>query len=323
MAELVGAVFTSHAAWVDTPPVEWDAIRALRHHRADVPSESDREKADKARRTQAAKQRLRNKLDEMAPDALIIFGDDQTECFDFTNLPAISVYAGEKFAGPRRSAPRIPNLPSSYVTVPGHPRLASSVLSGLMAHGFDPALSLSASNPVKGMCHAVMTPLAFFGRYSTPTVPILINAYYAPQVTARRCYQLGRAVREIIANDPSELRVAVIGSGGLWHTPNHQDAYLNEEFDRRGLEFLEEGQISQWCDFFDSYVVSDDDKSQLHETGAVTGLPSPGGPQIGTRETCNWIAAASVIDHRPCTIVDYIPVYASPIGLGFAYCDRP
>jgi hypothetical protein len=44
------------------------------------------------------------------------------------------------------------------------------------------------------------------------------------------------------------------------------------------------------------------------------------GPQGGTRETCNWIAAAAVAA-KPATFVEYVPVYASPIGCGFAYWD--
>ena len=35
----------------------------------------------------------------------------------------------------------------------------------------------------------------------------------------------------------------------------------------------------------------------------------------------NWIAASSVAEGRPFTIVDYVPIYASPIGTAFAYCD--
>jgi len=45
-----------------------------------------------------------------------------------------------------------------------------------------------------------------------------------------------------------------------------------------------------------------------------------GGPQGGTREIANWIAASAVAG-KPATVVDYVPVYASPIGCGFAYWD--
>ncbi len=51
----------------------------------------------------------------------------------------------------------------------------------------------------------------------------------------------------------------------------------------------------------------------------VTGLPGAPGPQNGTREICNWIAAAGVAEGHAATVVDYVPVYVSPLGAGFAY----
>ena len=50
-------------------------------------------------------------------------------------------------------------------------------------------------------------------------------------------------------------------------------------------------------------------------TGMYNGLGS------GTGETRNWIAAAAVVAGVPGTMIDYIPLYASPIGTGFAYWD--
>ena len=40
----------------------------------------------------------------------------------------------------------------------------------------------------------------------------------------------------------------------------------------------------------------------------------------GTGEGRNWIVAAGVAGARPWTVVDYVPVYYSPIGAGFATC---
>ncbi len=52
----------------------------------------------------------------------------------------------------------------------------------------------------------------------------------------------------------------------------------------------------------------------------VTGMPEPRRTAGGTREICNWIAAAGG-GGRPAraTVVDYVPIYASPVGAGFAY----
>ena len=63
----------------------------------------------------------------------------------------------------------------------------------------------------------------------------------------------------------------------------------------RNLAFkLEVGDVKAWASHFDSYVVQPGDASQDVSTPrrGITGLPTPGGPQGGTRETCNWIAAA-------------------------------
>ena len=52
----------------------------------------------------------------------------------------------------------------------------------------------------------------------------------------------------------------------------------------------------------------------------VTGMS--GGLGSGSGETRNWIAAAAVAEGTKGTVVDYVPVYASPCGMGFAYWDQ-
>jgi hypothetical protein len=52
----------------------------------------------------------------------------------------------------------------------------------------------------------------------------------------------------------------------------------------------------------------------------MTGMPALSGPQGGgTRETCNWIAAAGAVEGSTATIVDRVPIYASPVDTAFAY----
>ena len=166
-----------------------------------------------------------------------------------------------------------------------------------------------------------MRPAQSLTDLRTPIVPILINCYYAPQPTAARCYQVGRAVREIIEELPGSLRIALVGSGGLWHTPRKKQAWLNEAFDEALLGHMARGDIRAMAACFDEYQVPAGDASQ--DIGArgreVTGMPGFGGPQGGTRETCNWIAAAGAVEGTTATIVDRVPIYASPIDAAFAY----
>jgi hypothetical protein len=177
--------------------------------------------------------------------------------------------------------------------------------------------------PERGVGHAILRPAESITDYDIPIVPVLVNCYYAPQPTAQRCYDFGKAIRDIIEADKSDLRVAVVGSGGLWHTPGAKQAYLDEDWDRGFLKYLEAGDARGMAEHFDSYVIPEGDLSQyVGERGrGATGMPGFGGPQGGTREACNWIVAAAVGDGTRNTIVDYVPVYASPIGAAFSYAD--
>lgn len=326
MAKLVGVYNMSHSPFCYMPAERWNQTRAGRSLREDVPFEDLDEAKAKQARIQAAFGVLRKKVAQAKPEVFIVFGDDQLECFDFNNYPPFMVYVGEEFQGTLSASdayytPSGERPKTALKTMKGHPGLAANLLTGLMQRGIDPAWAMDMPKPDKGIGHAVMRPAESVTDLTTPVVPVLVNCYFAPQVTAKRCYQLGRAVREIIEEYPEDLRVAVLGSGGLWHTPGARDAYLDEDFDRGELAFMEAGDAKGMAEFFDAYAVPQDDHSQpVGERGrTATGLPASPGPQGGTREICNWIVTSAIADGSRATIVDYVPVYASPVGAGFAY----
>jgi hypothetical protein len=314
VATLAGVFAMSHSPFCYMPPERWNEVRASRALRADVPVDELETNRSKAGRVAAAFSALRARVAAAAPDVLVVFGDDQLECFDFANFPAFAVFAGQEFHGALASGAR--------ARVPGHPGLAAALLTGLMRRGFDPAFCLDVPKPERGIGHAFLRPAESLTHFTTPIVPVFLNCYYAPQPTAERCYQLGVAVGEIVAEYPGALRVAVVGSGGLWHTPRAKDAYLDEAFDHAIVAAMMAGDARGMARHFDAYQVPAGDASQASagRGPGATGLPGAGGPQGGTRETCNWIAAAAVAEGRPFTLADYIPIYASPIGAGFAYC---
>lgn len=326
MASLVGAFNTVHTPFCYIPPSRWEDVRKRRSLRADVPEDGP-EAFQKAERIQRAFAVIREKLAEARPDVLVIFGDDQREYFDFDNYPAFAVYADAEFRGALSQEDMQRYLGAdggepAHRTMRGHPQLAAAILVGLQNRGFDPAFCLG-TEAAREVGHAFMRPAESVTDLTIPIVPVMINCYFAPQVTAKRCYQLGKAVGEVIAELAADLRVAVIGSGGLWHTPGAPDAYLDEDFDRATLRFLEEGKPLSAAQYFDSYKPPLGDRSQeTGPRGAVsTGLPATCGPQGGTREFCNWVAAAATVPDKRWRIIDYIPIYSSPVGAGFAYCE--
>ena len=187
-----------------------------------------------------------------------------------------------------------------------------------MRKGLDPAFCMDMPNPEKGLAHGLIWKAESMTGVDRPIVPILLNCHYGPQISGVRAYEAGKALRKVIDEDESDLRVVVVGTGGLWHTPGAPGAYLDESFDAEFLRLLESGNARGAAEFFDTYPVSPDDESQAPGRVA-TGMPLSSGPQGGTRQVCNWIAAAGAANAAPFTIVEYVPVYASPIGAGFAY----
>lgn len=339
VAEVALVLCTSHTPFLFTSPEEWIEASARRRSRgairADVPIDDLDTGRAKYARCMDALAVLRRKLEEARPDVLLVFGDDQGEQFRFENFPAFSVFVGAAFEGykysrhvglPVRGAerPQRPKTAETWATVRGHPELARELMVRLVERGFDPAFSTGLADADEGMGHAFMRP-SFYVRpaYDVPTVPFAVNCYYGPQPTGKRCYELGRAVREIVDALPRRLRVAVIGSGGLWHTPNAPGAYLDEAFDRATLDGLRAGDARRMAAHFDSRPAWPEPKDDATRDLASGGTGMVGGLGGGTGEVRNWIAAAAVADGRPGTVVDYVPIYASPVGVAFAYWDRP
>ena len=329
MATFIGSFFHSHGGMTSLDPARWSEVQRSRPIREDVPIDDEETNLRKGARIHDAFRVLREKIAELETDVLVVFSDDQLECFDFNNYPAFAIYVGEQF---RKGLPRpgrelyqnpVGRSAEGGTSFNGHPDLAVALLSGVMRRGFDPAFCMDMPKPDRGLASGVIRTAEELTDFSLPIVPVMMNLYFAPQPTAMRCYQFGKAVREVIDELPGDLRVGVVASGGLWHTPGMPAAWLNTEFDLTTLDLLKVGDARGMAEYFDGYVIPPDDTSQ--DTGLrarrVTGMPSLGGPALGTRETCAWVAAAAVTEGRPTAIVDYVDVYASPAGNAFAYCD--
>jgi hypothetical protein len=245
---------------------------------------------------QAAVVRLQQAMAEASPDAVVVFGDDQAEIFPDDFRPALMVYTGAS----------VPNMPDLFTkapyeagrkagwaygpegaTIPIASDLATHLTHQLIADGFDLAHAGRLWEGV-GLGHA----FGFvFGRlmdgHAVPMVPVIINTLYPPnQPTARRCYELGRAVRTAIESFPGDERVAVVGSGGLSHF------LIDQEIDRTFLEALREKDAETICN-----------------------LPSVR-LQSGTGELRSWIAAVAAAQELNLEFLEYQACYRSPVGSG-------
>src|SRR5712692_3204761 len=206
MGKIVGAWATVHAPQIFTRPP------------SEVPEQLD---ADIA-----AMRLMGKELDELKPDAVIVIGADHLETFFLSAVPTFAIVGGEK----SKAA-----FARKTYALPIHP-FAEELLDKLVNGGFDMTYSEDAE---LGHAFAAVYEWVIEGR-AIPVVPIFVNTYLPPLATARRCAQLGAAIRDIVLASP--YRVAIIASGGMSHYPGAwkypQPAY---DFDWWAIAQMERG----------------------------------------------------------------------------------
>jgi hypothetical protein len=250
-------------------------------------------------RCSAALDRLKAEIAATAPDVAIVIGDDQSELFGSDNMPAFSIFYGDTIVTHDRwSDEKWPDWAKSmgrgYAmeavhSFPGAGDFARDLIAELMKSHIDVACSDKVVNPHKaGFGHAFgFIVQRLFGERVIPMIPIALNTYYPPNVPSpERVHDIGRALRKAVQTHPSDLRVAVIASGGLSHF------VVDEELDRRVI---------------DGFAAN---KAHL-----LRELPE-GALHSGSSEILNWVMAAGAVDHLPLKWIDYEPLYRTPAGTG-------
>jgi protocatechuate 4,5-dioxygenase beta chain len=68
----------------------------------------------------------------------------------------------------------------------------------------------------------------------------VVNVLQHPLPTPRRCYKLGQAIGRAIRSYPEDLKVAMVGTGGLSHQMIGERAGFNDEkWDREFLDLID------------------------------------------------------------------------------------
>ncbi len=166
-------------------------------------------------------------LAERHPDALVVIYNDHVDNYFFDAWPAFSIgVAGEYQIADEGWGPR------HFAPVPGHRALARHLAARLLNRGFD----LMTSHRME-LDHGFLSPMPMLDEgWRVPVVPMTINVVLDPLPEPARCWALGAAVGAAIRSYPEDLRVAVIGTGGLSHQLT--GANFGEVFPQWDREFL-------------------------------------------------------------------------------------
>ncbi|MBP2315358.1 class III extradiol dioxygenase family protein [Azospirillum soli] len=178
---------------------------------------------------------VRDWLNEVQPDVAIVIYNDHGLNFFLDKMPTFSIGA----------APRYENADEGWGLKPlppfqGAPDLSWHLIESLVAEEFD---ITSCQEMLVDHGFAVPISLLWPDRVKTEpakqikTIPVCINTVQHPLPSPKRCYKLGQAIGRAVASFPEDLKVVVVGTGGLSHQLDGERAgFINKEFDLMCLE---------------------------------------------------------------------------------------
>ena len=178
---------------------------------------------------------VREWLARLKPDVAIVVYNDHGADFQLDKYPTFAMGVAERYAiadegfGTRALPP-----------VRGDAEFSTHLVESLIADEFD----LTVCQEL-GVEHGFLVPMNLcfeHGPEGWPlaSVPLQVNVIQHPLPSGRRCFKLGQALRKAVQSYENDLRVVVMGTGGMSHQlQGRRFGFMNAEFDQRFLDRLE------------------------------------------------------------------------------------
>ena len=178
---------------------------------------------------------VREWLARLAPDVAIVVYNDHGADFMLDKYPTFAMGVAERYAIADEGFGTRP-LPE----VRGDSDFSIHLCESLVADEFD--LTVCQEMAVE---HGFLVPMNLCfehraGGWPVAAVPLQVNVIQHPLPTGRRCYRLGQALRRAVENYEANLKVVVMGTGGMSHQlQGRRFGRMNEAFDRMFLNEIE------------------------------------------------------------------------------------
>jgi protocatechuate 4,5-dioxygenase beta chain len=177
--------------------------------------------------------RSRQLMSELQPDLIIGVFNDHGSAMSLECIPTFSIGVAAEFkpADEGWGARQVP-------IVKGDPEFAWYLAEALILDEFD----MTIINEMD-VDHGLTVPLSLlFGQtkeWPCPVVPLCVNVLTYPSPTGKRCFALGRAIRKAVAAHEKDLRIVVLGTGGMSHQIHgERSGLINSAWDKRFLDRL-------------------------------------------------------------------------------------
>jgi len=230
-------------------------------------------------------------IEAVKPDAAVVVYNDHGLQFFLDKMPTFAIGAADEY----RNADEgwgLPTLPPYR----GDAALSWHLIESLVGEEFD--LTTCQEMLVD---HAFTVPLKLLWPGSRPcpvaTVPVTVNTIQHPLPTPARCIKFGRALGRAIASYPEDIKVVILGTGGLSHQLDGERAgFINRGFDEMCMAAM----VDQ-PDALAGYSIP-----RLVEAAGTQGV-----------EVLNWVIARAALNGRVAKVHSnyHIPISNTASGM--------
>ncbi|GGM01092.1 gallate dioxygenase [Pseudomonas asuensis] len=172
-------------------------------------------------------------LKDKQPDVLFYIFNDHITSFFFDHYSAFALGVDDHY-GVADEGGGVRGLPA----IGGHAALARHIGASLMADEFD--MSFFRDKPIDhGLFSPMSALLPFEPKWPVDVVPLQVGVLQFPIPSAKRCYNLGQALRRAIESYPEDLKVVIAATGGVSHQVHGERCgFNNPEWDTQFVDLF-------------------------------------------------------------------------------------
>ncbi|MGD8809498.1 MAG: class III extradiol dioxygenase family protein [Gammaproteobacteria bacterium] len=170
-------------------------------------------------------------LADVDPDIAIVVYNDHGLNFFLNNVPTFALGCADRY----ENADEGWGL-ATLASFEGDAQFSWHLAESIISQDFDLATCQEML-----VDHGFIVPMALMWRHldawPVKGIPFAVNTVQHPIPSARRCYMLGRALRNAIESYPEDLKVVVFGTGGMSHQLQGERAgHIDVEYDLQCME---------------------------------------------------------------------------------------
>lgn len=170
-------------------------------------------------------------LKKVAPDVIVVVYNDHGLNFFLDKVPTFALGCADIYENADEGWGLKPVAPFQ-----GDTEFSWHLAESLVEQEFD----ICTCQEMK-VDHGFVNPIrALYGtleKWPVKAIPLAVNTVQHPVPTAARCLKLGRALGKAIASYPEDIKVVILGTGGLSHQLQGERAGLiNVDFDLECIE---------------------------------------------------------------------------------------